>query len=234
MSSDRAAAANSSPEVASRPVALVALHAALVGALALTPLLDAPGRGWAVLAVVVAYVIALPLIARAAGRRDLVALWAFLVPLSVCQLLPDWVLAAMVGTLAFPDTGGPRAGDVIPLAMAGMWVAPLLVTVAAARDSAWRAAGFALLLFAGAELAAPVIGLWEPTPAARQAGGVALYVLPAEAMLGAATLLAYRWTRDQGPGRRCAAAFAVSTLYLGALVLSHFLIDVADLRVTTG
>ena len=212
-------------------MALVALHAALVGGLALTPLLDAPGRGWVVLAVVVAYVLALPAAARAAGRRELVGLWAFLVPLSVCQILPDWVLADLVGTLAFPDTGGPRAGDAIPLAMGGMWVAPLLLTVALARDSAWRAAGIALVLFAGAELAAPVVELWEPTEAARQVGGVALYVLPAEAVLGAATLLAARWTADQGPGPRVAAALAVSTLYLGALVLCHFLIDVADLRI---
>ena len=213
-------------------MALVALHAALVGALALAPLLDAPGRGWAVLAVVVAYVAALPLAARAAGRRDLVALWAFLVPLSVCQVLPDWVLADLVGTLAFPDTGGPRAGDAIPLAMAGMWVAPLLVVVVVARDSPWRAAGAALVLVAGAELAAPVVGLWEPTPAARQVAGVALYVLPAEALLGAATLLAYRWTRGRSAGQRTAAALGTSTLYLGALVLGHFLIDVAELRIS--
>lgn len=213
-------------------VGLVALHAVLVGALALSPLLDVPAQGWAVLGIVIAYVAALPLAARAAGRRDLVTLWAFLVPLSAFQMLPDWVLAELVGTLAFPDTGGPRAGDAIPVAMGGLWVAPLLITVALARGSAWRAAGIALAVFAGAELAAPAVGLWEPTEAARQVGGVALYVLPAEAVLGAATLLAYHWVGQRGWARRVGAALGVSTLYLGALALAHFLIDVADLRVT--
>ena len=213
-----------------RPV--VALHAVLIAAFALVALLDAPAKGWAVLGVVVAYNVALPLTARAVGRPDLLRLWAFLLPVSVFQLLPDWVLADLLGTIFFPDTGGPRVDDVIPLAMAGMWVAPLFITLSLARDSAWRAAGLALAIFTGSELAAPLLEVWEPTDAATQVANVALYVLPAEAVLGAATLLAYRWTGTRSRAEQVGAALGVATLYLGALTLSYFLIDVAGWSIT--
>ena len=212
--------------------ALVALHVVLVAAFALAALLDPPGRGWAVLGCVVVYNVALPLVARTVALPEVVALWAFLLPLSLWQVLPDWVLADLVGTLRFPDAGGPRVDDVIPVAMAGMWVAPLLITVLVAGDSAWRAAVVAFAVFAGAELAAPLLGVWEPTSAAHQIAGVAIYVPPAEAVLGAATLLAWRWTRSRPRVEQVGAALGVATLYLGALVLSHFLVDVAGYSIS--
>lgn len=196
-------------------------------------LLDPPAKGWGVLACAVAYNVALPLTARALGRPDLVRLWAFLLPLSIFQLLPDWVLADLIGTIHFPDTGGPRVDDVIPLAMCGMWVAPLFISLALAKDSAWRAAGLALAIFTGSELMAPVLEIWEPTDAATQVAGVALYVLPAEAVLGAAAFLAFRWVGERPRVEQVAVALGVATLYLGALVLGYFLIDVASFSITT-
>jgi hypothetical protein len=141
------------------------------------------------------------------------------------------VLADLVGSIRFPDTGGPRAGDAIPLAMAGMWVAPLLISVALARGSAWRAAGLALGDLHRLGARCPVLDVWEPTDATTRIAGVALYVLPAEALLGAATLLAWRWAAGRRRSHRIAVAAAVSTLYLGALVGAHFLLDVADLSI---
>ena len=204
----------------------------MIAAFGLVALLDPPAKGWGVLACAVAYNVALPLTARAVGRPDLVRLWAFLLPLSVFQLLPDWVLAETIGTIHFPDTGGPRVDDVIPLAMCGMWVAPLFISLALAKDSAWRAAGLALAIFTGSELAAPVLEIWEPTDAATQVAGVALYVLPAEAVLGAAAFLAFRWVGERARVEQVAVALGVATLYLGALVLGYFLIDVASFSIS--
>ena len=132
----------------------------------------------------------------------------------------------------FPDTGGPRVDDVIPLAMCGMWVAPLFISLALARGSAWRAAGLALAIFAGSELMAPVLEIWEPTDLATQVAGVALYVLPAEAVLGASTLLAFRWIGERPRLEQVGVALGVATLYLGALVLGYFLIDVAGFSIS--
>jgi hypothetical protein len=210
---------------------MVAVHAGFLALAAVAISLDAPAKGWAVLTCVVVYNVAVPLTARATGRDDLLRLWAFLLPVSVFQLLPDWVLADVLGTIAFPDVGGPRADDVIPLAMCGMWVAPLFAALALAGGSSARAAGLALAIFAGAELLAPTLELWEPTGTPTTAAGVALYVLPAEAALGWAAMVALPFATSAA--RRIGLALAVSTFYLGALTLAHFVLDVAGWSVTT-
>lgn len=211
---------------------LVLVHAGLLVAGAVVLSLDAPAKGWGVLATVVAYVVALQAAARRSGRPELAALATFLVPVSVFQVLPDWVLADLVGTLRFPDTRGLRVDDVIPLAMAGMWVAPLFVAVALGAGRPARAAVLAAVVFLGSELAAPGLGLWEPAGDTTRWAGVAIYVIPAEAALGWATAVAFAATRRSGILHRVAAALAVSTFYLGALVLSYFLVDVAGWSIT--
>ena len=113
--------------------------------------------------------------------------------------------------------------------MCGMWALPLFLVVLLARDSVARGAPAAFVLFLGTELAAPAAALWEPAGEVTKVAGVALYVLPAEAVLGAATVLAVRATRDRPLGERVLAAAAVSTLYTGALALCWFLIDHATL-----
>lgn len=207
--------------------AIVAFHLAFFAGSGVAALLGAPEKGWAVLGLVVAYNAGLPLIARAVGRPDWVALWAFLLPVSVLQVLPDWLLAELLGTIRFPDIGGPRLDDAITLAMAGMWVPPLFITLALARGRAGVAAGIAVLVFGGSELMAPVIDLWEPAGDATQIAGVAIYVLPAEAALGWAAATAFALAGRASLTRRVPVALAVATFYTGALALSYFLIDAA-------
>ena len=214
-----------------RVLPLVVLHVALLGGGAVALSLDPPAQGWGVLAVVVAYVAGLLALTRSTGRGDLAALAGFLALVSVFQVLPDWVLADVVGTLRFPDRGGPRFDDVIPVAMAFMWVAPLFVALALAAGSPARAALLSGLVFAGAEVLAPGLGLWEPTGDTTRVLGVAVYVVPAEAALGWAAMVAFGAVRHRDVLTRAAAALAVSTFYLGALVLAHFVIDVADWRI---
>lgn len=213
--------------------ALVGVHVALLlgGAVALS--LDPPAQGWGVLVCVVAYVVALIAVCRATGQDDLLALASFLAVVSVFQVLPDWVLADLVGTLRFPDTGGPRVDDVIPVAMAAMWVAPLFAAVALSGGRPGRAALLAGLIFLGTEILAPTLGLWEPAGDTHRLAGVAVYVVPAEAALGWATATAFTHVRHGSWPARVGAALAVSTFYLGALVLAHFLIDVAGWRITS-
>jgi len=213
-------------------LAIALVHAGLLVGGAIAVLLPTPAQGWAVLACVVGYNVALPLVARSVGRTDWVLLWAFLLPVSVFQVLPDWVLADLVGTLAFPDVGGPRVDDVIPVAMGGMWVAPLFAALALGGGRPGRTAALAAGIFLGSELLAPVVDLWEPTGDTTRVLGVAIYVVPAEAALGWAAAVAFGLVRERTAGVRIGAALAVSTFYLGALVLAHFLIDVAGWRIT--
>jgi len=223
-----------SPRSAGRGLGpLVGLHAALLGGGAVALSLDPPAQGWAVLGCVVVYAVALPAVCRASGRADLASLAGFLVLVSVCQVLPDWVLADLLGTLRFPDRGGPRVDDVIPLAMAAMWVAPLFVAVALAAGRPGRAAALSGLVFLGSEVLAPSLGLWEPTGDTHRLAWVAVYVVPAEVALGWAAATAHARVRRSPLPVRVGAALAVSTFYLGALVLAHFVIDVARWRLTS-
>ena len=207
--------------------AMVAFHVAFFGGSAVVALLDPPAMGWFVLGLALAYNTGLPLLARALDRPDWFQLWRFLLPLSIFQILPDWVLADLIGTLRFPDIGGPRLDDAITLAMAGMWAPPLFVAVSLARGRAGRAALIALAVFTVTEVFAPTIGIWEPPGKATEVAGSALDVLAAEAALGWATAAAYAATGERRAAERVLAALAVSTFYTGALVASFFLIDVA-------
>lgn len=207
--------------------ALGALYAAFGGGIVLVALLHAPAKGWAVLALVVAFNVGLPLTATAVGRRDWLALWAFLLPVSIFQILPDWILVDTLRTLRFPNIGGPRIDHAINLAMGGMWVPPLFIVLSQARRRAGVAAALALLVFLPSELLAPVLALWKPVGHTTRVAGVALYVLPAEAVLGWATATAHGLAGTAAVPRRVAAALAVSMFYLGALVLAHFVLDTA-------
>lgn len=211
---------------------IVGVHVGLFAGGAVALSLDPPAQGWGVLVCVVAYVAALLWVCRSTGRDDLLALAGFLALVSIFQLLPDWVLADLLGTLQFPDRGGPRVDDVIPLAMAAMWVAPLFAALALSGGRPGRAAVLSGLIFLGAELLAPALGLWEPVGDTHRLLGVAVYVVPAEVALGWAAATAFNRVHDSPLPTRTGAALAVSTFYLGALALSHFLIDVARWRLT--
>lgn len=193
------------------------------GAWAAFMYLSPPMLGLAVLALVIAYNLLLPLFARSSGHGHWFDLWWFLLPLSVCQVVPDWVLSQLIGILSFPDLGAPRIGTV-PVYMAGMWVIPLFWVLLIARGSPMLAGVLALLVFGVAEWAAPVFGLWRPRNVATHYG-IADYVLIPEALLGWAAAYAYREVGGSGPLLRLAAAAAVSIFYTGALVVSYFLMQ---------
>ena len=186
--------------------------------------LHVPMLGLAVLALVIAFNLLLPLFAGSSGNRHWFDLWLFLLPLSVFQVVPDWVLSQLLGILVFPDLGAPRIGHHVPVYMAGMWVLPLFWVLLIARGSPLLAGALALLVFGAAEWAAPIFDIWRP----RNVGthyGIADYVLLPEALLGWAAAFAYREVGHAGIALRVAAAAAVSVFYTGALVVSYFLIQ---------
>lgn len=189
--------------------------------------LHAPVLGLGILALVIGYNVLLPLIARSGGHGDWFDLWAFLLPLSVFQVVPDWVLSQLLGILVFPDVGAPRIGTV-PVYMAGMWVIPLFWILWLGGRSTALCGLLALLVFGASEWAAPIFHLWRPQNVAMHYG-IADYVLIPEALLGWAAAFAYRETASAHPLARVAAAAAVSVFYTGALIVSYFLMTRAAL-----
>jgi hypothetical protein len=203
--------------------------AALCAALAALPRFFGPPQlGQAIAAVVGLYVVLLFMGAWLRSHHELLSALTFLVPLSVCQVLPDLLLVQVLGTLSFPDLGATRFGPV-PAYMAGLWIAPLLLVLWAA-DLAQRASvGLSLLValvaslavFGAAEWAAAhVLTLWHPRNVDTWQG-VALYVLPAEALLGLAAWFAFTQVQHRTIFTKAIVAGLVSVFYAGALVASH-------------
>ena len=219
------------PRRSLRDAILVHLGFAVVAGLVI--LLPQPALGWRLLGLVVLYNVVLPLVGTARGHAEWVSLWAFLVPLSVFQVVPDAVLADVIGSIDFPDTGGPRLGS-LPLAMAGMWTIPLWASLFAAdrlargsvrRGAAW-AAVIAGAVLVGSEAVLWAVPIWQAV-GVRTVGPVAVYVIVPEILLGAVTYGAYVTTRHRARPARIAAAALVALVYTGALVASYWVIDAA-------
>ena len=192
-------------------------------------LADVGAIGARILLFGVAYAVAVPLWARRRGHTEWIEIWSFLLPLSLLQVLPDAFLARVLGTLVFPDLGVPQVLDV-SLFMAFLWLLPLFLCVHLGRrleatgmpDWAvfWAVAAVSLVLFAASEATLTLVPVWQAI-GVRSVGPVALYVLPAEAFLGATAWLAERLTRRAGTLPRLGAAVAVMVLYLGGLSLGY-------------
>jgi len=209
------------------------LYHALLGAagFALLKYLHPPELGVVIGAWAVFYNAMLGFVAWLRSDHEVFDLWTFLLPLSVIQVLPDAMLVQHLGVLVFPHLGGERWHGV-PLYMGGLWVAPLVlivwITSLVHRASATLAllvcAALSLALFGAAEWAAPKWRLWAPRGVTLWQG-VALYVLPAEVLLGLATWLVWSVVQSRNFLAKVVAAAGVSVFYAGALYMSWFVVE---------
>jgi hypothetical protein len=211
---------------------VVLLNGLLVAVLlALFRFLQPPMLGQAIAWTVMLFNIVLPIAAWLRSQHELLDAWLFLLPLSICQVMPDWIAATLLGALTFPPLGGGYFGPV-PAYFAGLWVAPLLIVLWLSeivhRKSAllgvFTAAAVSLAVFAACEFFAPKFGLWLPRNV-QTYQGIALYVLPAEVALGLATWLMFVLVQGRAIVVKVAGADAVSTFYAGALTVSFFMIE---------
>jgi hypothetical protein len=193
--------------------------------------------GWRITFLVILYAVMM-VGASVYWQPDWLRILKLVMPLSVFQVLPDWFLSQELEILVFPQTGGPRVGTV-PAFMAGLWTIPLFLCVFVAEEVArrlssteetrWRvsvavAAAVALVLFAASEASLWALPIWF-AKGVSTVGPMAVYVVPPEVLLGAATFVAYRATRGRSWWMIVGSAGVVSTLYTGALALSYLLIE---------
>ena len=186
--------------------------------------------GWRIAGLVAGYHVAWVALALLRGWRNALALWWMLLPITILQVLPDWFLSAVVGSLQFADLGVPRIGTV-PVFMAGMWTIPLLLIVSVAHAAAVRfgavageltAGLMAVAVFVPAEALAWRVPIWTAVDVLT-VQHVALYVVPAEILLG---IGAWRcWAVPRRGAERLRAALRLPILYAGALALSYLLIE---------
>jgi hypothetical protein len=203
-----------------------ALLAGLALALPVAPL------GMRILALVVLYNIAFPILTRHSAYAQTRKLWEYLLPLSILMTLPDWFLSDVLRVLIFPETGSPFIGTV-PLFMAGMWVIPLFIIVYCGQQTEERygrptalfaVAAISLVMFGGAEATLWAVPIWYAQNVT-QVAHVALYVLVPEIALGVTAYLAYMQTRHAFRSLQLLSAWVVMCLYLGHLCLFYLLIE---------
>lgn len=159
--------------------------------------------------------------------------WRFLACLSPLMVIPDWFLVVGLRTLQFPPDGAYRIGDAVSWYMAGMWSIPLLwvLTLCPGRKEPTMreltlAALLSLVLLGASEQLTVPLNLWVCTPAVKNVlGHVAVYVLPAEAALGPAVLVAHRMTCSRGLTTQFVAAVLVMLIYAGALAVSFLFLE---------
>lgn len=193
---------------------------------ALLWLMPASSYGLALLLAALLYNLGLPLFSLMRGHVDWLLLWLFLLPLSCAQLLADWALVDLAGTLVFPDHGVYRVGGAVPLYFIGLWVMllfPITLIADHAGHMRYAVAGLlGLLLFAFWEWAAAPLALWQAQNV-RTLDGMALYPLIPEALLAMSSLWMYRLTRSHGLFASVCGSLMVSVFYTGALFLSLLL-----------
>ncbi len=211
----------------------IALHGAF--ALAAIALVAAPigSLGARVTLLVALYHAAVVTVARARGHAVWLRVWGLTATLSVLQVLPDAFLCSL-GVLSYGDIGAPKLGGV-SVFMAGMWAIPLFPIVLAARHvearrglpgALWTAAGLSLLVLGGAEDPAWALDLWRAKGVA-MVSHTAIYVLPAETVLGVAAFVASRRVERAraATGPILVAAAAVMLLFTGAASIAYVLIE---------
>jgi hypothetical protein len=172
--------------------------------------------------------------------------WCFLSMASALQVIPDWFLVDVLGTLNFPDDGAWKIGGAVSCYMAGMWSIPLLCILCACHDksrsssnsraaeavplpsgtSMYRAAMVSLVIFGGAEHVAFPLHLWHCTETVKHTiGHAAVYVLPAEAILGPTVLMSYHMVQYCGLLYKFVGAIVMMLVYTGALAVSFLFIE---------
>lgn len=197
----------------------------LVAGFALLPRFLAPpllGQAYAWLVLLYHVVLVLGVWLR--GHHEVFDAWLFLLPLSLMLMLADGVLARELGTLTFPQLGGERVGPV-PVYVAGLWVAPLLVVLWLAEMVHRRsgllalpvAALVAVAMFGAVEWAAHGRALWVARNAATYEG-VALYRVAAAGLLGVAAWLTFAQVQSRALPIKVVGAAIVATFYLGAAI----------------
>jgi hypothetical protein len=166
------------------------------------------------------------------GYTRLYSYWKFVALVSLFQVFPDWFLVQRLGSLTFPSDAY-KIGGAVSWFMAGLWSMPCLWILCScdrpilSKLDYLKAALVSIAIFGLAEQLCHPLQLWACTDSVLHTwGNVALYVLPAEVVLGPILLHSYNQAKQtQDYQQVVIAAAAVSLVYTGALAISHLLVE---------
>lgn len=188
---------------------------------------------------------------RSATLAPLFEYWRFVATCSCFMVIPDLFLVKVLETLDFPSDGAFMLFNAVSCYMAGMWSIPFLWILCGCHHdldrvpsaaALLRAAVLALVIFGAAEHVLCFLHLWKATNRVQYSfGHVAVYVLPAEALLGPTVLMAYHYHLDynnvtlqkphpcqlgwRGWSRLVCCCILTMLLYTGALAVSFLFVE---------
>ncbi|WCL49042.1 DUF6989 domain-containing protein [Leptospira sp. GIMC2001] len=191
---------------------------------------DVP-TGFRMFFLVVVFIISTPLLIKYANIYSWRFLFGFSLLVSIFQVLPDWFLSQVLGVLIFPDDGFPKIGTVSAY-MAGLWTIPLFISVVSAQYVHEKLGGnlhiitgfIALAIFWISEETMHMIPVWIAKDV-ELIGSAAIYVLPAEFMLGVFFSYILQQAKFAKFTSRVVLAFSVSIFYTGALSFFYLMIQ---------
>eukprot|EP00127_Corallochytrium_limacisporum_P001902 Clim_evm57s88 gene=Clim_evmTU57s88 len=174
------------------------------------------------------------------GYDEWLSAFTYVLPLSIFQVWPDWFLASHIGTLEFAVKDFYMIGPV-PAFMALMWTTPIFVSVmqgVAAEKMGYNGA------LVSALTATTIFGISEQVMSMcwyqvnvrvtftifEGMHPVALYVIPAELLLGLVAFQVHKYYISQyrpwnGLPQKVLAALMTSVMYLGCMAFFWSLIE---------
>lgn len=191
-----------------------------------------PMLGQAYTAVAGLYVVMLFIGGWLGSQHEFLDACVFALLLSLCLLLPDFLLATQAAVQSFPSLGAARGFGTVPAYLPALWLAPLLVVLWLAeivhRSSAYVATLVALLVsaavFAGMEWTARHLSLWLPR-SVPVFYGIAPSALAAKTLLGLAAWLMFTQVQHRTVFAKAAGAVVVALFYTGAAIAAVFAVQ---------
>jgi hypothetical protein len=160
-------------------------------------------------------------------------IWLFSFLISIFQVFPDWFLSAELNILVFPEDGLFKIGTVSGY-MFGLWAIPLFVIIfigikSRQTLSEGKAALIVILLtliiFGTSEATIWIIGSWYPQNVTTLFNHLAIYIIPAELILGFSSFYIFTRIKDKNLLYYVPLSFIIMLLYLGSSSFFYFLIE---------
>lgn len=160
-------------------------------------------------------------------------IWLFSFLISIFQVFPDWFLSAELNILMFPEDGLFKIGTVSGY-MFGLWAIPLFIIIfigIKSRQTLTEAKAalivifLTLIIFGTSEATIWIIGSWYPQNVTTLFNHLAIYIIPAELILGFSSFYIFTRIKDKHLLYYVPLSFTIMLLYLGSSSFFYFLIE---------
>lgn len=167
-------------------------------------------------------------------RNDIwTRIWLFSFLISIFQIFPDWFLSAELNILVFPKDGLFKIGTVSGY-MFGLWTIPLFIIIYAGMKSKELFTEMkailivlilSLLIFGISEATIWIIGSWYPQNVTTLFNHIAIYIIPAELILGLSSYYIFTRIKNKHLLYFLPLSFTIMLFYLGSCSFFYFLIE---------